>query len=67
MIELVSGGAACGGGSFEADFDPGAGVLALVDVDTVQLEILIAELSQVKITLAQNSTCFITGNGQIGL
>ena len=67
LIELVTGGAARRGGRFQADFDPGAGVFALVDVDTVQLEILIAELSQVKVTFAQNSTCFITGNGQIGL
>ena len=67
MIELVTGGAARGDGRFEADFDPGAGILAFVDVETVQLEVLIAELSQVKVTFAQNSTCFITGNGQIGL
>jgi hypothetical protein len=64
---VVSGGWFGGIGTFEADFDPGTRILAVAQIDPLHLEVFVAELGQVKFALAKDSTCFITGNGQIWL
>ena len=59
--------AAASDGGLEGDLDPGALILTLGDRAPNHVVIIVTELSQIKICLAQDAPCFVTGDRELRL
>ena len=58
------GASACRG-SLKTHFNPGALVLALVDVEALHPEVVVVKLGQVEVSLAENTTRFVAGDREL--
>ena len=64
---LIAGRTAICRFSFESYLDPRALILALSNLDFLHFEVIVAELSQIEVTFAENTRSFVTGDCKLGL